>query len=121
MTVTRNPARRRRGWCASAVAVGLALAGTVLPASSALAGPGGPTPLDVPGNILVNPSFEQGTGAGNGSTLTGWQMLSGGNVVSGGNGNIYRMSNNPYSGTYGFGTGNGTTHGISQTVTVPYS
>lgn len=121
MTVRQARAQRRKRWCASAAVAGLALAGIVAPAPAALAGPGGPTPLEVPGNVLVNPSFETGSGVGDGSSFAGWTMISAGTEVSGGTGNVYRMSNNPYSGTYGFGTGTGVNNGIVQQVEVPYS
>ena len=121
MTVRQVPIDRRKRWSASAAAIGLAFAGVVAAAPAAQAGPGGDTPLVVPGNLLMNPSFESGSGAGNGSQLDGWTMFSAGSEVTGGTGLVYRMSNNPYSGSYGFGTGNGANNAISQTVTVPYS
>ncbi len=120
--MTHREHQRRRLNRALAVVASMAVVGVVAPATQAYAaGPGGATPLVVPGNLLSNPSFEAGSGTGTGSTMTSWTLLSGGTPVGAGNGNVYRMSNNPYSGSYGFGTGSGATNGISQKVTVPYS
>ena len=61
-------------------------------------------------NILVNADFEQGTGTAGqtSSTLDGWEKENGG-----------RMTNNEYSGIYGFYLNGKTTDYIQQTVTIP--